>query len=114
MAAPTIRERIRVIQHQMVDGAFTPQLVRTNLILLTGLFGLVQSEHRDADFAYHLVLDALTTEMKAVARAKIRSFTTPEYSRAREAGDTEELVLQMVMSCKKFLDSLDNEMRMAG
>ena len=113
-AQTTIRERIKTIQGQMVNGAFTPALVRDNLIHLTGLFGLVQMEHREADYDYHLVLDDLTTELKAVARARIRAATTPQYQRAREASDTEELVKQMIMASKKYLESLDNEVRMAG
>lgn len=113
MATPTIRERIKAIQAQMMLGTFTTPVVRDNLIHLTGLLGEVQREHREADFEYNLVLDALTTELNAT-KGKVRAATTSQWQRAREAADTEDLVRQMIMGSKKYLESLDTEARVGG
>jgi hypothetical protein len=50
---------------------------------------------------------------EAANRARIRAEVTPEYQRARAAKDTEKLVLELIRSCKKYLSSLDEEMRLS-
>lgn len=108
----SIRERIREIQKELRDGALTPDLARESLVQLTALLGNVHDEQREADHEYKLVLlGAMRTESKA-NRARIAAEVTPQYMRSREAKDTAELVVEMIRSCKAYLRSLDEEMRL--
>lgn len=109
----SIRERIRKIQGELRDGALTPDLTRESLVQLTALLGNVADEQRAADAEFKLVLlDAMRTESKA-NRARIVAETSPQYNRAREAKDTATLVQEMIRSCRAYLRSLDEEMRLA-
>lgn len=109
----SIRERIREIQAELRDGALTPDLARESLVTLTALLGNVNDEQRAADAAYKAVLLACLDGGEAANRARIRAEVSPEYQRAREAKDTGTLVVEMIRSCKAYLRSLDEEMRLA-
>lgn len=109
----SIRERVKAIQKQLRDGALTPDLARESLVTLTALLGNVNDEQREADQAFKLVLlGCMQTEKKA-NRARIAAEVTPQYQRAREAKDTGTLVQEMIRSCRAYLRSLDEEMRLA-
>jgi hypothetical protein len=110
----TIRERVRAIQRSLRDAEKTPELVRDSEMTLSALLGNVLDEQREADAAYKdVLLKALETESKA-NRARIVAETSPEYGRAREAKDTERLVVELVRSCRAYLRSLSDEMRLAS
>jgi hypothetical protein len=110
----SVRERVRSIQKSLRDGALTPDLTRESLVQLTALLGNVNDEQREADHEYKLVLvGALSTEKRA-NRARIVAETSPQYTRAREAKDTAGLVIEMIRSCRAYLRSLDEEMRLSG
>lgn len=110
---PSIRERIKAFQAEIRDDHVTPELARTALMKLTALLGNVNQEQREADMLYKAVLlKALKTDETA-NRAKITAETSAEYLRAREAKDTRDLVVEMIRSCKVYLRSLDEEMRLA-
>lgn len=109
----SVRERVRAIQKNLRDGALTPDMARESEVQLTALLGNVQDEMRDADHEYKLVLvGALSTEKRA-NRARIVAETSPQYRRAREAKDTSELVVEMIRSCRSYLRSLTEEMRLS-
>lgn len=109
----TIRERITKIQRELRDGALTPDLTRESLVMLTALLGNVTDEQRAADHEYKLVLlGCLQTHDKA-NRARIAAEVTPQFQRAKEAKDTATLVQEMIRSCRAYLRSLDEEMRLA-
>lgn len=109
----TIRERVRRIQHQLRDEGPTPDVARESLVTLTALLGNVVDEQRAADQQFKLVLlGCMQTEKKA-NRARIAAEVTPEYQRAREAKDTATLVVEMIRSCRAYLRSLDEEMRLS-
>lgn len=109
----TIIEHVRKIQGELRDGALTPDLTRESLVQLTALLGNVADEQRAADAEFKLILlDAMRTESKA-NRARIVAETSPQYNRAREAKDTATLVQEMIRSCRAYLRSLDEEMRLA-
>lgn len=109
----SIRERIREIQKQLGKGALTPDLARESLVTLTSLLGNVNDEQRAADHEYKLVLLGCLQSDEAANRARIRAEVTPQFQRAREAKDTATLVVEMIRSCKAYLKSLDEEMRLA-
>ncbi len=109
----SIRERIKAIQKDLRDGALTPDLARESLVTLTALLGNVHDEQREADHEYKLVLLGCLQGDEAANRARIRAEVTPQYQRSREAKDTAELVTEMIRSCKAYLRSLDEEMRLA-
>ena len=98
----TIRERIKGIQRQVLNGEYTPATCRENLLALTALYGLVLLERREADYEYAVTLEEIATELTAVSRAKIRAATTPQYQRAREAADTERLVIEMIRATQNL------------
>ena len=108
----TVRERVKAIQKELRDGALTPDVARESLIQLTALMGNVNDEQRDADHEYKLVLLGCLQGDEAANRARIRAEVTPQYQRSREAKDTRDLVIEMIRSCKAYLRSLDEEMRL--
>ena len=108
----TIRERVKKIQVELRDGALTPDMARESLVTLTALLGNVADEQRAADQEFKLILlGCMQTEKKA-NRARIAAEVTPQYQRAREAKDTAVLVQEMIRSCRAYLRSLDEEMRL--
>lgn len=108
----SVRERIKRIQSGLRDGALTPDLTRESLVTLTALMGNVTDEQRAADHEYKLILlGCMQTEKKA-NRARIAAEVTPQYQRAKEAKDTAGQVLEMIRSCRAYLRSLDEEMRL--
>lgn len=113
MSVPTIRERVKLIQKQLRDGAVTPDMARESLVTLTALYGNVADEYRGAELAYKPVLLQHLRDCEAANRARIEAECSPEYARMREARDTEKLVTEMIRSCKAYLRSLDEEMRLA-
>jgi hypothetical protein len=110
---PSVRERIRAIQTELRDGALSPDLTRESLVMLTALLGNVNDEQRKADVSYKRILLAAYGSEETANRAKILAETMPEYERAREAKDTKDLVIEMIRSCRAYLRSLDEEMRLA-
>jgi hypothetical protein len=112
-AVTTVRDRVKAIQKALRDGALTPDLTRESLVTLTALLGNVSDEQRAADMAYKRVLLEAFAQEKRANRARLVADVTPEYSRAREAKDTATLVTEMIRSCRAYLRSLDEEMRLA-
>lgn len=108
-----MRERVRRIQAELRDGALTPDLARESLVTLTALLGNVNDEQREADQEFKLVLLGCMQAEKKANRARIAAEVTPQYQRAREAKDTERLVVEMIRSCRAYMRSLDEEMRLA-
>jgi hypothetical protein len=109
----TVRERITKIQKELRDGALTPDLTRESLVQLTALYGNCTDELRHADHEYKLVLLGCLQSHDKANRARIAAEVTPQFQRAREAKDTAELVVEMIRSCKAYLRSLDEEMRLS-
>lgn len=109
----TIRERVRKIQANLRDGALTPDMARESLVHLTAMLGNVNDEQRAADIDYKRVLLAAYESEKKANRARMVAETSSEYQRAREAKDCGSLVVEMIRSCRAYLRSLDEEMRLA-
>lgn len=109
----TVRERIAKIQKELRDGAVTPAIARESLVQLTALYGNVIEEQREADHEYKLVLLGCLQGDEAANRARIRAEVTPQHQRAREAKDTAVFLVEMIRSCKTYLRSLDEEMRLS-
>jgi hypothetical protein len=106
-------DRIADIQRLLADGALTPDMARESQLTLSALLGNLNQEYRQADAAYKRVyLTALRTEEKA-NRARIVSEDTPEYRAVCDAKDLKDAVVEMIRSCRAYLRSLDEEMRLA-
>jgi hypothetical protein len=105
--------RIQAIQGQLADGALSPDLARESLVKLTALLGNVNALVRQTDHEYKLVLLGAMKGQKAASRARIEAETSGQYQRAREAGDTADLVVEMIRSLKQYMRSLDEEARLA-
>ena len=109
----TIRDRIRSVQHNLLNGALTPDMARESLVLLTALSGNVADEVRAAESPYRVLLLTCYEREESANRAKMRAEVSTEYGRYREAKDTAELVKQMIITCRGYLRSLDEEARLA-
>ncbi len=109
----TIRERIRACAVEIRTGDLPPARARELLAVLSSLIGNCNDEIREADMAYASVLIGFLDGEEAANRARIRAQTSPEYQRAREAKDTKELLVELIRSLKRILQSIDEEMRLA-
>ena len=109
----SVRERVKVIQKHLRDGALTPDMVRESLAELTGLFGNCAEEYRDAELAYKPVLLTFLKAGGAANRARIEAECSTEYARLREAQDYMKTAQQLMVTCRAYLRSLDEEMRLA-
>jgi hypothetical protein len=103
--------RISAIQGELANGALTPDLARESLVKLTALLGNVNDELRRTDHDYKLVLLGAMKGQKAATRAKIEAETSQQYQEARKWEDTSTLVIEMIRSLKKYMESLSNELR---
>lgn len=109
----SVRERIKKIQRDFIAAKPPASTAREYLIELTALSGNVADEVRESESSYREVLaNALSEEGKA-NRAKMRAERSPEYARYREAQDTADLVKQLIISCRAYLRSMDEEARLA-
>lgn len=108
----SIRERVKAIEKQLVAGALPPDMARESLAELTGLLGSCTEELRVAELAYNPVLLACLRSGEAANRARIEAECSPEYARMREAKDITKQVQQMIVTCRAYLRSLDEEMRL--
>jgi hypothetical protein len=109
----SVRELIEDMRRELRDDDVPPQRAAEILQRLTALLGNVLQEIREADMAYNRVLlGYLDSEMKA-NRAKIHAETTPEYARAKEAKDTNTVLLEMIRSLKVVLKTQAEEMRLS-
>jgi hypothetical protein len=109
----TTRERINKVASDMADGALTPDMAREALILLTALWGNCADDYREAELAYKPVLLTALQGGGAANRARMEAECSPEYARLRQAKDTTDLVKQLIVTCRAYLRSLDEEMRLA-
>jgi Mg2+ and Co2+ transporter CorA len=105
--------RISAIQGELANGALSPDLARESLVKLTALLGNVNDLVRKTDHEYKLVLLGAMKGHKAASRARIEAETSTQYQLAREAQDTADLVIEMIRSLKKYMESLSNEIRLA-
>ena len=110
----SIRERISAIQRDLRDGALTPDLTRESLVVLTALLGNCSEEYRQAELAFNPVRLGFLKAGGAANRAEIEAKCSDEYARLREAQDTMKSVQQMIVTCRGYLRSLDEEMRLGG
>ncbi len=109
----TIREQVLTVQKQLGNSAVTPDTVRMGLMTLTSLLWHVQKEQREADHEYKLVLLGCLQGDEAANRARIRAEVTPQHQRAQEAKHIGEFVIETIRSCKVYLKSLDEELRLS-
>ena len=109
----SIRDRVRKIQKDLRDGALTPDMVRESLAELTGLLGNCTEEYRDAELAFNPVRLACLKAGGAANRAEIEAKCSPEYVRLREAQDYMKMTQQSIVTCRAYLRSLDEEMRLS-
>jgi len=107
-----LRDRILKIQGELANGALSPDLARESLVRLTALIGNVQELERKADHEYKLVLLGCMSGGEPANRAKIRAEVSEQYVRWREWKDLSILMIEMVRTCKKYMQSLEEEMRM--
>jgi hypothetical protein len=111
-ALDEIKARVSAIEEKLADGSLEPATAREFLMALTGLGGPVGNELRRAEMTYNHVLLAAKGGEEAANRAEIRAKCSPEYAAFREMKDLSEQVKQLVISCRQYLRSLDEELRL--
>ncbi len=109
----TIRERIKAISRLLMQGSVTPDVARASLMTLTGLLEPVLDEVRISEREYRITLADCLKEAKSKAAAEVQAMTTEQYGRYRTAEDAKDLVEQMIVTCRGYLRSIDEEMRLA-
>jgi hypothetical protein len=109
----TARERVEAIRQVLADGDALPAQVRNDLMVLTGLFGSLTVEYRVSELAYKHVLNGCYQAEASANRARIAAEATPHYRAMSEAKDAMNLCIEAIRSCKTFLRSLDEEMRLS-
>ena len=107
-----MREQITQIQDELV-GDVQPAVARAHLVTLTALMGNVNQEHRARDQAYRVVLAMAYQAETTANRAKIRAECSKEYWEARAAKDLKDELIELIRSCKTYVRSVDEEMRLA-
>jgi hypothetical protein len=109
----SIRERIKAIERQLLPGDVPPSTARHALMTLTALLGPVLDEVREAEREYRHVLSNRMQQVKTKSAAEIQAQTSDEYQRYRVADDAKDLVEQMIITCRGYLRSVDEEVRLA-
>jgi hypothetical protein len=112
-ALDEIKARVSAIEEKLADGSLEPASAREFLMALTGLGGPVGNELRRAELRYKPVLRSFLNGDGAAARAKIQAECSPEYADYREAYDLNKQIAQLIISCRGYLRSLDEEARLA-
>ena len=100
------------IQAELRDGALTPDMARESLVTLTALLGNCSEAYRHAELAYKPVLLGFLNAHSKANRARIEAECSEEYASLREAQDIVKSVQQMIVTCRAYLRSLDEEMRL--
>lgn len=108
----TVRDQIAGIQAELVSDV-QPAVARAHLVTLTALMGNVNQEHREKDQAYRVILAMAYQAEETANRAKIRAECTKEYWDARAAKDLKDELIELIRSCKTYVRSVDEEMRLA-
>ena len=108
-----IKARVRAIEDHLADGAMSPVNAREFLVALTALGGVVVDETRRAELKFNHVLLAFLNSDEAANKAKIRAQCSPEYADFKAAKDLSEQIKQLIISCRGYLRSLDEEARLA-
>jgi len=105
---------VKAIQVEVRDADLLPTRAAELLMKTTALLGNCQTEIRQADYDYAVVLLACLGGDEAANRARIRAEISPEFRRKREARDTRELCVELSRSLKYFLKAAAEEMRLSG
>ena len=109
----TVRERIAEIQQALLPGDVPQARIRECELVLSALLPYVGRERRKAEMAYHVVRAQKRREFDKASHATIEAEATPEYAQLLETKGVEHEVEQMVITCRGFLRSVDNESRLA-
>lgn len=107
-----IRTMVADAQDQMLHD-LTPLQARDLLVKLTSLIGNALHECVLADHAFNVVLLKFLDSDEAASRAKIRAETSLEFVRKQEAKNTQTVLIEAVRSLKTYLQSVNDEMRLA-
>lgn len=109
----TVRELIEEMRRELRDEDVSPQRAAEILQRLTALLGNVLQEIRESEAIFNGVLLKHLDVDEAANRAQIRAKATPEYARAREAKDTNTVLIEMIRSLKAILKVQAEEMKLA-
>lgn len=108
----SVRDLIEEMRRELRDEDVAPQRLAEILQRLSALLGNVLQEIRESEAELNSVILKLLDADEAANRAMIRAKVTPEYARAREAKDTNTVLLEMIRSVKTILKAQTEEMRL--
>jgi hypothetical protein len=109
----TARERIAVMELEMVETEVSPARASEMLMQATALHASCVREATKRELVYNHVLNAYMSGDEAAARATIRAKASDEYAAWQQARDEAGICLEHVRSLKKFLEHQREEMRLA-
>lgn len=112
-AVLTIRERIHGINEELQRPGLTPDRVRAMLMEVTGLEGYCREQQLVWDQAYRRVLLKCLETENVAAKATVKAQATDDYQKACEVKAYGDMAESTKQSCKVYLRSLDEEMRLA-
>ena len=109
----SIRERINQIHADLLDRALTPELARQSQAVATALHGHCLNAQRETEIAFAHVIAGHRRAGLSVPAATAEAKTSPEYRSYREAEDYTVMAHQILVTCRRHLESLDTEMRLS-
>jgi len=104
--------RLRALQVEANNADLAPHRMADMLVQLTGIYGYVIEESREAAFAFNAVKATFLDAEEAANRSKIRAENTDAYRRLRLATDTEKVCLEFIRSIKMALRAKHEDMRL--
>jgi hypothetical protein len=108
-----VRERIAVMEAEMLDTEVSPARASEMLMQATGLHARCVREATTRELVYNHVLNAYMSGDEAASRATIRAKASDEYAKWQQARDEAGICLEHVRSLKRFLQHQGDEMRLA-
>lgn len=110
MSEPTVRERVRLIASEMLNGKPSPDRLSDFEVKLAGLLQMILEETCHAEIEFRgSVLDA---DAKTAAGKLQIAQAGPAFKRLREAQMDQEACDQMLKTCRSAIRLRTEELRM--
>jgi hypothetical protein len=108
-------DEIGKLQQEVLETAdMPPHRAAAVLVELTGHYFRVVALQREAQFTYDVIEAAhVRAEDGVLNRGKAKAKLTQEYKDYRVASDYEKTTMELIRSLKKFMSTMQEEMRLS-